>query len=179
MYDYIHLNKKGVQLFARVLRKQLPATKKCPSSSSKNQTGLDPWSAITELRRSSPTATEPCSRRTQSDKTPAQHHLLQTCQIMDKSNIYTNFTVSMKSFRISCCNIQGLHSSTFGNKTADQDLISNIKDIDIVIFHETWCWSNETLHCPRGYREITVPSQKKKKNVVVIQVAYLYGTKII
>lgn len=67
----------------------------------------------------------------------------------------------MKSFKISCWNIQGLHSSTFGNKTID--LLSNIKDIDIAIFHETWCRSNETLHCPKGIREIIIPSQKKSQ----------------
>ncbi len=69
----------------------------------------------------------------------------------------------MKSFKISCWNIQGLHSSTFGNKSADQDLLSSVTDMDICIFHETWCCSNEALHCPIGYKEIIVPSLKKSQ----------------
>jgi len=71
--------------------------------------------------------------------------------------------LSMKSFKISCWNVQGLHSSTFGNKTADQDLLSSVRDMDICIFHETWCRSNEALHCPIGYKEIIVPSTKNSK----------------
>ncbi len=69
----------------------------------------------------------------------------------------------MKSFKISCWNIQGLHSSTFGNKSADQDLLSSVTDMDICIFHETWCRSNEALHCPIGYKEMIVPSLKKSQ----------------
>ncbi len=69
----------------------------------------------------------------------------------------------MKSFKISCWNIQGLHSSTFGNKSADQDLLSSVTDMDICIFHETWSRSNEALHCPIGYKEIIVPSLKNSK----------------
>ncbi len=69
----------------------------------------------------------------------------------------------MKSFKISCWNIQGLHSSTFGNKSADQDLLSSVTDMDICIFHETWCRINEALHCPIGYKEVIVPSLKKSQ----------------
>ncbi len=69
----------------------------------------------------------------------------------------------MKSFKISCWNIQGLHSSTFGNKSADQDLLSSVTDMDICIFHETWFCSNEALHFPIGYKEINVPSLKNYK----------------
>lgn len=84
------------------------------------------------------------------------HTYLHTCT-------YTRTHVFMKSLKIRCCNIQGLHSSTFGNKSADQDLLSSVTDMDICIFHETWCRSNEALHCPIAYKEIVVPSLKKYK----------------
>lgn len=66
----------------------------------------------------------------------------------------------MRSFHVSCWNIQGLHSSTFGSKSTDPEFQKNIKDADIIIPTETWCRNYALTYCPSGYYEITLPSVK-------------------
>ncbi len=100
MYDYIHLNKKGVQLFARVLKstafgKTENSRNLHGKSSSLPQRNVHPPPRTRQdstpgapSQSYAAAAQQPCSRRTQSDKTPAQHHLLQTCHIMYKSNTH-------------------------------------------------------------------------------------------
>ena len=55
-------------------------------------------------------------------------------------------------------NIHGLNSSTFGLKSLALEL--NLKDVDIIILQGTWCKADVVTHCPTGYREVIVPSQK-------------------
>jgi len=66
----------------------------------------------------------------------------------------------MRSFQISCWNIQGLHSSTFGSKSTDPEFLKHIKDVDIIILTETWCRNDALTYCPSGYYEVIVPSVK-------------------
>nr|WPH61295.1 reverse transcriptase [Somniosus microcephalus] len=69
----------------------------------------------------------------------------------------------MRSFHISCWNIQGLRSSTFGMKSTDPEFLKAIKDIDIIVLTETWCQKDVPTHCPPMYHEIIVPSVKNTK----------------
>jgi exonuclease III len=48
-------------------------------------------------------------------------------------------------------NIQGLNSSTFGLKSLA---------LDVIILQDTWCKADTVTHCPTGYREVIVSSQK-------------------
>jgi hypothetical protein len=57
-------------------------------------------------------------------------------------------------------NIQGLNSSTFGLKSLALEFNKNLKDVDVIILQETWCKADIVTHCPTGYREVIVPSQK-------------------
>ncbi len=66
----------------------------------------------------------------------------------------------MRSFHISCWNIQGLHSSTFGPKSTDPVFLKNNNDADIIILTETWCRNDALTYCPSGYYEVIVPSVK-------------------
>ncbi len=66
----------------------------------------------------------------------------------------------MRSFHISCWNIQGLHSSTFGSKSTDQVFLKYNEDADIIILTETWCRNDALTYCPSGYYEVIVPSVK-------------------
>ena len=68
----------------------------------------------------------------------------------------------MKSFTVSCWNIQGLRSSAFGLKSKNPDFTREIADSDVVILQETWSRGDEPTGCPYGYREIIVPSTKLK-----------------
>ena len=67
----------------------------------------------------------------------------------------------MRSFHISCWNIQGLHSSTFELKSGNPEFMNSIKDVDIIVLTETWCQNNLLTHCPPGYNEVMVPSLKR------------------
>lgn len=66
----------------------------------------------------------------------------------------------MSSLHISCWNIQGLYSSSFGFKSTQPEFTKNIKNVDILILTETWCRAETQTHCPKGYNEILVPSLK-------------------
>ncbi|KAI2644552.1 Structural polyprotein [Labeo rohita] len=66
----------------------------------------------------------------------------------------------MRSFRISCWNIQGLHSSTFGSKSTDPIFLKNNKDANIIILTETWYRKDALTYCPSCYYEVIVPSVK-------------------
>ena len=66
----------------------------------------------------------------------------------------------MKSLSVSMWNIQGLNSSTFGLKSLALEFNKNLKDVDVIILQETWCKADVVTHCPTGYREVIVPSQK-------------------
>ena len=66
----------------------------------------------------------------------------------------------MRSFCISCWNIQGLHSSVFGLKSTDPEFLKNTVGVDILILTETWCREDTPTHCPSGYCEVIVPSLK-------------------
>ncbi len=68
--------------------------------------------------------------------------------------------ILMRSFHISCWNIQGLHSSTFWSKSTDPVFLKNLKDADIIILTETWCRNDALTYCPSGYYEVIVPSVK-------------------
>lgn len=66
----------------------------------------------------------------------------------------------MRSFHISCWNIQGLYSSAFGLKSRDPDFIKYTEGVDVLILTETWCREDMSTHCPSGYCEVIVPSIK-------------------
>lgn len=67
------------------------------------------------------------------------------------------------SLSILAWNIQGLHSSTFGLKTADPYFMSSIKNIDIVILTETWSDKNNASNCPCNYNTLVIPPLKQPK----------------
>ncbi|XP_051235072.1 uncharacterized protein LOC127351510 [Dicentrarchus labrax] len=67
--------------------------------------------------------------------------------------------LEMKSFTITCWNIQGLRSSAFGLKSRNSDFNRELKDSDIVL-QETWCREDVSTGCPHGYTEIIIPSTK-------------------
>ena len=64
------------------------------------------------------------------------------------------------AFIIACWNIQGLRSSTFGLKSRNPDFNSEIKNSDIIILQETWSRGDGPTGCPKGYRELIIPSIK-------------------
>ena len=66
------------------------------------------------------------------------------------------------SFSISSWNIQGLYSTTFGDKTSDPEFVKSVNNLDIIIIHETWNYSDLLSNCPNNYIEFSVPSVKKK-----------------
>lgn len=68
----------------------------------------------------------------------------------------------MSTLHISCWNIQGLYSSTFGIKSIQPEFLENIENVDILILTETWCRTDMQTHCPKGYHEIVIPSLKNK-----------------
>ncbi len=169
MYDHVHLNKQGVKVFARVMKSTALGNAPGNSRNSNNKRSPHPTRSPHP-----PTESRPPSQHksyvaaVQRPQNPAAAELNQircllntVCsRLMIKvTHIYIHIhahtlqtNLFIKYFKISCWNIQGLHSSTFGNKSADQDLLSSVTDMDICIFHETWCRSNEALHCPIGYK---------------------------
>uniref|UniRef100_A0A671UAW8 ribonuclease H n=1 Tax=Sparus aurata TaxID=8175 RepID=A0A671UAW8_SPAAU len=66
----------------------------------------------------------------------------------------------MKSFQITCWNIQGLRSSAFGLKSQNPDFIREVKDSDITVLQETWYRGDSSTGCPYGFVEIIIPSIK-------------------
>ena len=68
----------------------------------------------------------------------------------------------MRSFHLSCWNIQGLHSSVFGLKSVNPEFMNSIKGIDLIVLTETWSQTDQLTHCPPGYCEVLVPSIKSK-----------------
>jgi len=84
-------------------------------------------------------------------------HLLSYCRSKTYQQNYD--PMDNKAFIISCWNIQGLRSSTFGLKSRNTDFNSEIKNSDIIILQETWSRDGPT-GCPKGYRELIIPSTK-------------------
>ena len=68
----------------------------------------------------------------------------------------------MRSFHLSCWNIQGLHSSIFGQKSGNPEFMESMKGVDVIVLTETWCQTDQLTHCPLGYTEVMVPSVKGK-----------------
>ena len=67
-----------------------------------------------------------------------------------------------KCLSITCWNIQGLKSFAFRTKGRDPDFTREIGNTDVIILQETWSRGEESTGCPPGYKEIIVPSIKKK-----------------
>ncbi len=60
----------------------------------------------------------------------------------------------MRSFHISCYNIQGLHFSALELKSGNPEFIKSIKDTDVIVLTKTWCQNDLLTHCPPGYNEV-------------------------
>lgn len=67
-----------------------------------------------------------------------------------------------KSFLISYWNIQGLRSFAFGFKSKTLDFKRHLGNAHIFILQETSCNGDILTGCPKGYRELVIPSIKLK-----------------
>ncbi len=65
-----------------------------------------------------------------------------------------------KSLVISCWNVQGQRSSSFGLKSRTPDFIRELGDADVIVLQETWSRGDSSTGCPINYREIVFPSTK-------------------
>ena len=71
-----------------------------------------------------------------------------------------NNIVVMTSFKITCYNVQGIHSSLFEDKTRNVDFVDIVNKSDILIALETWNKNGQEHYSLPNYREIYIPAIK-------------------